>query len=32
LTVGGRPGPEKLALGAEKNGRYGVVEADDGQS
>ena len=31
LTVRGRPGPEKLALGAEENGRDGVIEADDGQ-
>jgi hypothetical protein len=31
LAVRGRPGPEKLALGAEKNGRDGVVEAGDGQ-
>ena len=30
LAVGGRPGPEQPALGAEQHGRDGIVEADDG--
>jgi hypothetical protein len=31
LAVGGRAGPEELALRAEENRRNGVREADDGQ-
>ena len=30
LAVGGRPGPEQPALGAEQHRRDGIVEADDG--